>query len=345
MEVNMNLNKNIIINKKTIKNRIVMPPLVCFNWADDNGFETVSRKEHYGLRAKYDTGLIVIEASAISKSCRITDTMLGIWDDAHIPQFKEIADECHQYGSVVLVQIVHAGYKSTEDKSSASKLDEYECRELTLDEIALVKKDFVDAAVRAYKSGLDGVEIHGAHQYLLNQFTATATNFRDDLYGKDLNGRLRLSLEIVEDIRRNTSEDFIIGYRFGVNDSTFKEDLYFVKELEKAGIDFLNVSAGYAKMDFNVPESFNFHPITYMGKVISEATDIPTACVYGIRTGEQAEELMSHVDMVAIGKGLLADPKWSYHALNHLEINKCLECKRCLFSIDGHKCPAKKSEV
>lgn len=341
----MNLNKNILINKKTIKNRIVMPPLVCFNWADDNGFETVSRKEHYGLRAKYDTGLIVIEASAISKSCRITDTMLGIWDDSHIPQFKAIADECHLYGSVVLVQIVHAGYKSTEDKSSASKLEEYECRELTLDDIALIKKDFVAAAVRAYKAGLDGIEIHGAHQYLLNQFTAKVTNFREDLYGKDLDGRLRLPLEIIEEIRSNTSDDFIIGYRFGVNDSTFKEDLYFAKKLELAGVDFLNVSAGYAKMDFPVPDNFNFHPITYMGKVIGEATEIPTACVYGIRTGEQAEELMKHVDMVAIGKGLLADPLWSYHALNHLTINKCLECKRCLFTIDGHKCPAKKSEV
>lgn len=325
------------INSKSLKNRIVMPPLVCFNWADDEGYETVDRSKHYGLRN--DTGLIVIEACSISKAGRITDTMLGIWEDGHMDQFNRIKQACQD--NIVLAQIVHAGYKSTEDKSSSSSYED--CHILTLDEIEKIKEDFINAAVRAYKAGLDGVEIHGAHGYLLNQFTASQINKRNDIYGSDLDGRIKLSLEIVDAVRKATSEDFIIGYRFGVNDPSFKEDLYFVRKLEEHGLDFLNVSIGYSEK-IEVPDDFNYHFITYMGKVINDATSIPTACVYGIRTKEHVKYLLKQVDLVAVGKGLLADPFFSRKVFNDEEIIVCHECKRCLFSIDGRKCPANKKQ-
>jgi len=342
----MKLNDQILINNKVCKNRIVMPPLVCFNWADDDGIETVSRAEHYGQRAEHDTGLIVVEASAISKDSRLADSMLGIWDDKHIPQFESIAKACHQHNSLVLVQLLHAGYKSTGRKVSASTLEANESIALTLEEITNIKTEFVQAAKRAYQAGLDGVEVHGAHSYLLNQFTSSQTNLRTDLYGGSLENRMRLPLEVIEAIREETSDDFIIGYRFGLNDPTFEEDLTALKLLDKAGVDFHNVSVGYSSLDIQIPEDFKHHPITYMGKVINDHTSKPVACVYGIRNGDQAKDLVENhnMKMVAVGKGLLADPKWSMHALNKTEYSPCLECKRCLFIIDGHKCPAKKSE-
>lgn len=314
-----------------------MPPLVCFNWADEHGYETVDRSKHYSLRN--DTGIIVIEACAISKSSRITDTMLGIWEDGHMEQFSRIKKACPD--SIVLAQLCHAGYKSTGFKCSASVYEG--AHELSLDEIKGIKDDFVAAAKRAYQSGLDGVEIHGAHGYLLNQFAAKQINKRSDAYGHNLDGRIKLSLEVIDAVREATSEDFIIGYRFGVNDPSLKEDLYFVKRLEEHQVDFLNVSIGYSD-PIQVPEDFNYHYITYMGKVINDATSIPTACVYGIRNKDQVKDLLTQVDLVAVGKGLLADPYFSRKVFNDEAIVPCQECKRCLFSIDGCKCPANKRQ-
>ncbi|MBN2795563.1 MAG: NADH:flavin oxidoreductase [Clostridia bacterium] len=339
----MKINQPIILNKTTVKNRIVMPPLVCFNWADQNGYETYDRKEHYGSRTS--TGLIVIEATAISPSGRLSDTELGLWEDGHIPQFKKIAEVCHEDQTVCLVQLVHAGFQGiTSPLYSASK-DNHPQRKvyaLSLDQIKEIKDDFVQASVRAYKAGLDGIEIHGAHTYLINQFTSSTTNFREDCYGGSPENRMRLPLEIVEEVRKATSEDFIIGYRFGVNSSDFQEDIMLLQALDKAGVDFFDVSSGFIPTDFDLPEDFPFSTITYLGVKLQEYTNKPVACVYGITQGIQAETLIDQygVQMVAVGKAILADPKWAEKAISEIEIDPCYQCKpKCLYSKDGRKCP------
>lgn len=106
------INRSIDVNKYKTKNRIIMPPMLCFNWADNDGLEIIDRAEHYGKRAKGGTGMIIVEAAAISKDGRICDTELGIWKDEHIPQFERIAESCHDEDSVVIVQLVHAGKES-----------------------------------------------------------------------------------------------------------------------------------------------------------------------------------------------------------------------------------------
>lgn len=341
------LSDKITINKTVIKNRIVMPPLVCFNWADEKGNETVSRSKHYGDRAKGGTGLIVVEASAISKPGRLSTTQLGIWCDEHISQFEKIASSCHKYGAAAIVQLVHAGMKAVGDSNKVQSASEpivkdKTCISMTCKDIEMVKKQFVDASIRAYKAGLDGVEIHGAHGYLLNQFTSKDTNQREDQYGKTLDDRLRFSLEIIREVRRATSDTFIIGYRFGVNDATFAEDYYFTKLLEKSGINMLNVSAGIGSGEVAVPIDYPFSKITYLGTMIHKIATVPVAAVYGIRTKEQADLLIegNYADMVAVGRGILADPEWATKALQGDEINTCYHCKpKCKFVVDGYKCP------
>lgn len=334
------INRSIDINKYKIKNRIIMPPMLCFNWADNDGFEIINRAEHYGKRAKGGTSMIIVEAAAISKDGRICDTELGIWKDEHIPQFEKIAKSCHDEGAVVIIQIVHAGKKAVEKivySSSADVVGDKECLEMSIERIEKVKKDYVSAALRAKKAGLDGVEIHGAHGYLLSQFTSKEVNKRTDIYGGSLDNRLRLSMEIFQEIREAVGEDFIICYRLGVNDPSMEEDKYFAKKLEKLGVDILNVSSGIV-----VQEEFQLSDITHMGIAIHKEVHVPVACVCGIREPKQAQYLLQNnlIDMVAVGRGLLADPDWTKKAINNENINYCYHCKpSCKYTVDGRTCP------
>ena len=339
------MDKRIRINSKYSKNQFVMPPLVSFNWGNDKGYETVDRAKHYGLRAKGGAGLVVVEAAAINRAGKITDTQLGIWEDGHIEQYKKIAYECKKYDSLVITQIVNAGRKSIGNKlrsASDGILENKEYKAMTLSEIDRFIEDNVNAAIRMEKAGMDGVEIHGAHGYLLNQFTSSLSNNRKDKYGNSLENRSRLAIEVVRSIKQVVSKDFIIAYRFGVNDSSFKEDIYLAKELEKEGVDFLNVSMGILDKDIKVPEDFPMSMITYMGVYLKDFVNIPLACVYGIKEGDQAKTLIEDykMDLVAIGRGFLADPNWGIKAIENKKIDKCLDCSGgCRFRIDGFQCP------
>ncbi len=342
--MNNRINRSIKVNKHTVKNRIIMPALVCFNWGDNDGFETVDRSDHYGKRAKGGTGLIIVEATAISKDGRLSDTQLGLWDDDHIPQFERITKHCHTEGSVVIVQLVHAGMKAIGNlvySSSVVDIKDKRCLESSVEKIEEIKKDFVLASLRAKKAGLDGIEIHGAHGYLLSQFTSREVNRRKDRYGGSLDNRLRLSMEIIQAVRDAVGEEFIISYRFGVNDPTMKEDKYFAKELEKLGVDILDVSIGIGANSIVAPVGFPFSNITYMGTVIHKEVNIPVACVYGIREPIEAKYLLENnmVDMVAVGRGLLADSEWTNKAINGESVNKCYHCKPCKYQVDGRTCP------
>lgn len=322
-----------------------MPPLLCFNWGDDDGFETKSRAVHYGKRAYGGTGLIVIEATAVCKGGRIKDTQLGLWKDEHIPQFEQIANACKKQGSLVVVQIVHAGMNSLGTRvfsSSQVNLPNKECLGMTLEDIEKVKKSFLLSAIRAKKSGLQGVEVHGAHGYLLNQFTSKEINKRTDNYGGSLENRLKLPLEIIKDIRATLGNDFIISYRFGVNDPSLEEDKIFAKKLEEAGVDLLNVSGGIGYDSISIPKDFPFDKITYLGTALNKEVNIPVACVYGINEPYKAEYLLANnlIDMVAVGRGLLADPNWTNKAILNEPVNICFNCQpKCKYTINGVLCP------
>lgn len=341
----MKISDSIVINKTIVKNRIMMPPLVCFGWGDNEGFETKSRSIHYGEKAKGGTGIIVVEASGISDLARIYRGEIGLYKDEHIHQFTQIAREVHKHDSIVLVQLVHAGreaYPSIVYSASKGRHKEKEVKSMSLDKIDEVIEDFVNASIRAHKAGLDGVEIHGAHGYLLSQFTSSVTNQREDKYGSSLDNRIRLPLEIVKKVRAATSEDFIIGYRLGVNDPSFKEDIYFAKELEKAGVDIFNVSSGIGVKDLLAPSDYPYSNITYMGNVIHDHIDTPVAVVNGIRHEKDASHIIASdfADFVAIGRGILADSNWVNKAINNEIINICYHCKpRCKYSTNGEQCP------
>ena len=345
------LGQAITINRKTVRNRIVMPPMVCFNWGDGHGFETVDRAEHYGRRARGGVGLIVVEATAINREGRLHVSQLGLWSDDQVDQFARVATACHDGNAVVLVQLVHAGSKAIGPKlySASSSVDgDKPIQAMEPEHIERVKQDFVQASLRAQAAGLDGVEVHGAHGYLLNQFTASRSNARTDGYGGTLAGRSRLALETVQAGRAALGPDFIIGYRFGANDPSLAEDGWLLDRLVAAGVDWFNISTGIGVESIVPPADFPEHYITWLGCALHaqrrRAGQIgrPTACVYGLVQPAQAERLLAggQTDLVAIGRGLLADPDWANKALAGQAVNPCRHCKNgCAFRLDGRSCP------
>ena len=331
-----------------IRNRVVMPPMVCFGWTGDEGLVSERHIRHYEARAKGGVGLIVIEATCVSKDGRLTNTQLGLWTDEQIDGFREIADRCHKHGAKVIVQLHHAGFnvpKIVSEKLFAPS--EYvegvkSAGAMTIEEIHELQQDFTEAAIRAEKAGFDGIELHGAHGYLLCQFASPIRNRRHDAYGGSLENRMRCAVEIIDKIRGKVSEDFIIAYRMGGNEPTLEEGIGIAKILESKGIDILHVSAGISKGELpSIPEGFDYNWIVYCGIEIKKQVNIPVIVVNDIRTPERAAFLVENQlsDLVAIGKPLLVDPDWAEKARLGLEITACLKCIRCQWFKSGDLCP------
>lgn len=343
-----NLFEPYILKNHKIKNRIVLPPMVCFGWTDGDGFVSDRNVEHYEKIAKSGTGLIILEATCINKNGRLSNTQLGIWSDAHIEGLSRISAACHKHGAVVLIQIHHAGFmtpKTVIEQSVAPSemiTEKVNARALTIQELKDIQQDFVKAAVRAEKAGFDGIELHGAHSYLINQFMSPVANKRTDEYGGDLAGRSRFALEIINGIKEAVGKDFIIDYRMGGNEPMLEEGIQVAKVLENAGVDILNISSGIRSEEMpEAPEGFPYHWIVYNGTEIKKHVNIPVIVVFDIRTPERAAYLVDNgmTDFVAIGKSQLADHNWTKHAIEKNDTVSCLKCSRCLWYSDGEKCP------
>ena len=340
----------IVIKNKIIKNRIIFPPIARFGWSDSNGFVSKKHIENYENIAKDGPGIIIIEGLAVSKNGRCRTDQLGIWSDKYIEGIGKIAEVCHKHGAIVTAQIHHGGLTTPNSVSSqAVAPSDYNengykiARALELKEINDIQQAFLLAANRIMKAGFDGVEIHGAHGYLLGQFMSPLVNKRGDRYGGEINNRVRFSCEIIREIKNNMgSKDFIIGYRMGGNEPTLKDGIKIAIILENAGVDLLHVSSGIEGDALpETPKDFKYNWIVYCGTEIKKNVNIPVIAVNGIRTPGQAGYLIKNnmVDFVAIGKGLLCDSNWTKKARGARSVIQCLECKECNLFRGLEKCP------
>lgn len=344
-----NLFSSINIKGFEIRNRIVMPPMVCFGWSDNDGFVTEEHVEHYDRRSKGGTGLVIVEATCIKKDGRLASTQLGIWSDEHIEGLKRITEVCHKNGAVILIQIHHAGFKTPQDvlapalaPSDMEKDGQKIARALTIDEIHSIQEDFLAAAKRAKAAGFDGIELHGAHGYLINQFVSPFANRRDDEYGGSFDNRMRFGLEIIKKIKTELGENFIIDIRMGANEPDAEAGVQIARAYEEAGVDLLHVSAGIGSGQYPaVPEGFEYNWIVYCGTEVKKNVTIPVIVVNDIRTPERAAYLVENnlADFTAIGKGLLVDSSWAKKAVNKEEIVSCLKCLKCAWYRNGKLCP------
>ena len=347
-----NLFSPIKIGETTIKNRVFMPP-ISTNLAD-KGYVTDALVKHYAARAKGGVGLIVTEVTTVEPTYVYLPGDMSIADDSFIPGWKKLTDAVHQYGTKILPQLFHPAYMAfpipgTPRLIAPSFVGPYYAKEaprpVTVEELHTIIKQFGEAALRVKKAGADGVEIHAAHAHgLLGGFLSPLYNKRTDEYGGDINGRLRLTLEVIREVRKTCGSDFIIDVRISGDEYSdgglnLNDAIYVSKQLEKAGVDMLHVSGGTTiKRGSSIPA-----PGTKMGShsalsaEIKKYVSIPVATVGRITEPWIAEELIANgkADICMIGRANLCEPEFCNKAQAGKidEIRPCIGCLRCLNGI------------
>ena len=340
------------IGETTVKNRIFMPPLST-NLAD-KGYVTDELVEHYKARAKGGVGLFVTEVVTVEPTYCYLPGDMCIYDDSFIPGWKKLADGVHEYGAKILPQLFHPAHMAfplpgTPRLIAPSNVGPYYAKEapraVTKEELKVIIRQFGEAAKRAQIAGADGVEIHAAHAHgLLGGFLSPLYNKRTDEYGGDIDHRLRLTLEVIEEVRRVCGKNFIIDVRISGSEYTdgglnLNDMIYVAKQLEKAGVDFLHVSGGTTiARGSSIPA-----PGTPMGSHAATAAEIkkyvsiPVATVGRITEPWIAEELIANgkADICMIGRANLCDPEFANKvaAENADDIRPCIGCLRCLNGI------------
>lgn len=301
----MNLFTPLNIKNKRLKNRVVLPPLVRFSMVGKDGYVTEELLEWYEEVAEGGVGLIIVEASCVAEDGKLRDNQIGIWDDSFIEGLSKIASIGKKYSVPMLIQIHHAGFKEKITKVSEEILDK-------------ILNQFVEAFKRAKKAGFDGIEIHGAHTYLISQLNSKVWNTREDKYGGSFENRMYFTKELVLRTKELFDNDFILGYRMGGNEPELRDGIRIAKYLESIGIDLLHISSGVPnperkqEIKIDIPEDFPFDWVVYLGVEIKKHIDIPVIGVRNIKTEEQASILIENemLDLVAVGRAMIARADW-----------------------------------
>ncbi len=310
----------------TLKNRIVMPPMGT-NLATTEGAVTDDLVEHY-VRHSKALGLLIVEHSCVSLDGRLSERQLGIYEDGLVPGLEKLSSSVHATGTPVVIQINHAGGRASKEITGMQPVapsPTENARGLQGKEIEALAEAFASAAKRAMRAGFDGVEIHGAHGFLLNQFFSPLANRRRDKYGGPLENRMRLPLEIVAGVKEQVGGRLLL-YRLGSDDldpegTQIEDSKKFAVKLEEAGVDILDVSGGLCgsrpahlqdRQGYFIPQA----------QQIKKVVDIPVIGVGGITEPEYANKLIKEgqVDLVAVGRGLLNDPDWTLKAIKTLKM-------------------------
>lgn len=340
------------IGNQTVKNRIFMPPLST-NLAD-KGYVTDALVEHYSNRAKGGVGLIITEVTTVEPVYTYLPGDMSIYDDSYIPGWKKLVDAVHQYDCKILSQLFHPAYMAfpipgTPQLIAPSNVGPYYARSaprpVTVEELHIIVQQFGQAARRFQIAGGDGVEIQAAHAHgLLGGFLTPFYNKRTDEYGGDINGRLRLTLEVISEIRKTCGRDFLIDVRISGDEYsdgglTLNDMIYVSKQLEKAGVDFIHVSGGNTiKRGSSMPApGTSPAPHAHASEEIRRHLHIPVSTVARINEPWIAEELIANgkTDICMIGRPNLCDSEFANKAMAGTpeDIRPCIGCGRCLTGI------------
>lgn len=322
------MNRAFRIKNLEIKNRIAIPPMVCFYFSDDNGYVTEKNISHYRELAEGGAGLIIVEATAISKKGRLHDTELGIWEDGQIEGLSRIADVIHESGSKAFIQLVYAGGNGIDPEADAPSTMDYRgnihAKEMSKERIDEVTDEFVKASLRAKKAGFDGVELHGCHGYLISEFFNSRNNKRTDEYGRD---RSLFAKEVLTKVKEACGEDYIVGIRLGAFEPLLEDGLLHARDI--SGVtDFMDVSYG-GDCNGTSPDGFPCSEAVYGAmRIKQELPDMPVFGVHNINSPEDvAAALDTGIDMADVGKASLVDPAFANHIIRGEAYGQCLHCK------------------
>ncbi|MBO1306108.1 FAD-dependent oxidoreductase [Enterococcus sp. 669A] len=343
------------IGSMEVKNRVVMTAMGC-SMANIDGSPSEQMISYYEERARGGVGLITTEITRVNDDTGVGESaQLSVSHNEVIPGLTKLADAIHKHDSKVFVQLHHPGRQTPRalinNKQAVSASDVTcqiigeEPRALTTEEVYGIINDFVDGAWRAKYAGIDGVELHAAHGYLLNQFISPHTNKRTDEFGGSTEARCKIILDIIKGIRRVCGSDYPIAVRITVDEFLgeagleLPEGIELCKMIEAAGVDMLNITSGiYETMNTVVePISYSEGWRTHLAKAVKDVVSIPVCGNAVIRHPEFAEKLLvdGNQDLIGMGRPHLADPEWTNKAFNNQddEINQCISCLRCFETV------------
>jgi 2,4-dienoyl-CoA reductase-like NADH-dependent reductase (Old Yellow Enzyme family) len=323
----------------TLRNRIVIAPMC--QYSAEDGSATDWHMIHLGSLGLSGAGLLIIEATAVTPEGRISPQDLGLWSDQNELALARILKAMRKYSSIpVSIQLAHAGRKASTAvpwkgrgvipvaeggwpvlAPSPISYSGEDPEPVALDDAGMerIREAFVAAALRADRLGLNAIEIHAAHGYLLHEFLSPLSNHRNDRYGGSLEGRMRFPLEIFEAVRAAFPTRKPVGVRISGTDWVsegwdVEQSIVFTKELQQRGCSYIHVSSGGLSEEQKIPVGPGYQ--IPLAQRIREETGLPTIAVGLITEPEQAEEIVAsgQADMVALARAMLYDPRWPWHA-------------------------------
>lgn len=345
------------IGSLELKNRIVMPPMGCgFAEADGEASDEIIR--YYEERAKGGCGLIITEITRVDDETGIGLTwQLGANQPKHVQGLKKLADAVHRHDSKVFVQLHHPGRETPSrligrppvaPSAIPDPVVQEMPHELTTEECEAMVKKFVTGAVICQMSGIDGVELHGAHGYLINQFLSPFSNKRTDKYGGDFEGRMRFITEIIMGIKQVCGPHYPIAVRISGDEFvdgglSLEDSVQIAQYLEKLGIAALDVSCGVYASGWSIVEPYYLDEgwKKHLAATIKQSVSIPVIAVNTVKHPAFAESLLAEgvSDFVSVGRGHLCDPEFGNKAAAGQDdlIRTCIGCLYCFQTINQGK--------
>jgi NADPH2 dehydrogenase len=326
-----------------LKNRIMVAPMCQYSAV--NGEANDWHFTHINSLALSGAAMFCIEATHVEAIGRITPGCLGLWNDATEAALRPIIASVRKHSKIAIaMQLAHAGRKGSShvpwdggqqipiqqggwqtEGPSAVPHKEGELAPLALDAtgLARVRDAFVAAARRAERLGLDALEVHSAHGYLLHQFLSPIANKRTDQYGGSLQNRMRYPLEVFDAIREVFPANKPVGVKLSATDWVeggwdLPQTIEYLKELKKRGVDWIDASSGGVSPLQKIPLAPGYQ--VPFAQAVKEATGVTTMAVGLITEAKQAEDIVASgkADMVALARGMLYDPRWGWHAAAEL---------------------------
>lgn len=341
------------IGELLLKNRIIMPGMGT-GLASSNGEVTDQLIRYYEERAKGGTGLLITEFTSIDYEFgKGMLNQLRIDEDAFIPGIQRLSNAIHKHDAKLFVQLHHAGRESNSSLLNGKQIvapSPVTCaaigevpRELTTAEVKTIIQQFIQGAIRCQDAMVDGVELHGAHGYLISQFLNPHTNQRKDKYGGSFENRMRFITEIVHGIKQSCGKHFPIMVRLSIDEFdqeglTVEDSQEISRYLEKIGVDAIHASAGNYNSIDKVIESPLFEQgwRVYLAEAIKSVVQIPVVAVGNIREPKYVDSIIGDgkADFVAMGRTHIADPEWSKKAFEgrEKEIRMCISCLHCTYT-------------
>ncbi|CAM3699274.1 NADH:flavin oxidoreductase/NADH oxidase [Cohnella lubricantis] len=313
----------------SLRNRIVMSPMCQYSVDAEDGKPNDWHFVHYASRAIGGTGLIIMEMTDVEPDGRITNRDLGLWSDEHVPAFKRVIGEMHKYGAKVGIQIAHAGRKALDAEPPVGPWNEpfdkgeKTPRALTTEEAWTMVGKFADAARRAVEAGVDTIELHGAHGYLIHQFHSPGINKRDDEFGRDY---AKFGVEVIRAVKKVLPPEMPLIMRVSaIEYAEYGYDAEHILEMCKAyrdaGVDMFDVSTGGegGPAVKRKPGNYPGYQLPF-ARAVKEALNVPVMAVGLLDDPKLAESALGNgdADLIAVGRGMLRNPYWAVDALREL---------------------------